>query len=189
MEIERKTIEALCAEIQQLGKEAFVERYPGAFLLAMGRLEAREIRAAVTRRPPKAERLDPTVRFVLGDRPRHDLSVAHPLAGHAFHMGPTPEGTGVRIGRGEKNDVVVPDTSVSERHCRIEIADEGVVIVDLGSTNGTSVNLERLSAGEPVVLADEDILTVGRYSFQLLTAGACYEELSQLRPAQPEEGE
>ena len=52
--------------------------------------------------------------------------------------------------------------------------------IDVGSTNGTTVNLERLEPMRPKVLADEDILTLGRYSFQLLSAATMYSELALL---------
>jgi hypothetical protein len=44
------------------------------------------------------------------------------------------------IGRGSANDFVIPDPSVSSTHCQIIVSDEGVVLRDLHSTNGTYVN-------------------------------------------------
>ncbi len=45
----------------------------------------------------------------------------------------------VRVGTSRSNDLVIEDHTVSRRHFEIEIADEGAVIRDLGSTNGTDV--------------------------------------------------
>ncbi len=45
------------------------------------------------------------------------------------------------LGRGAANDFTVADPSVSTHHCRIEVADGKVSLQDLGSTNGTFVNL------------------------------------------------
>ncbi len=44
------------------------------------------------------------------------------------------------FGRGDATDFTIPDPSVSTRHCRVLVADDGVILQDLGSTNGTSVN-------------------------------------------------
>jgi hypothetical protein len=45
-----------------------------------------------------------------------------------------------RIGRNEENDFTIPHTSVSGSHCEITISEAGVLLKDLGSTNGTFVN-------------------------------------------------
>ncbi len=43
----------------------------------------------------------------------------------------------VRIGRGENNDLVLEDTLVSSEHARIVSSEDGFLLEDLGSTNGT----------------------------------------------------
>ena len=43
------------------------------------------------------------------------------------------------VGRGSTCDVVVPDRSVSRRHCVAKLVDDGVEIADLGSANGLFV--------------------------------------------------
>ncbi|HEX5221652.1 MAG TPA: FHA domain-containing protein [Verrucomicrobiae bacterium] len=45
-----------------------------------------------------------------------------------------------RIGRGEDNDFVINHGSVSTHHCEITLSDNGVLLKDLGSTNGTFIN-------------------------------------------------
>jgi pSer/pThr/pTyr-binding forkhead associated (FHA) protein len=44
------------------------------------------------------------------------------------------------IGRRADQDIVLHDPSVSRAHARIDAASDRVVIIDLGSTNGTLVN-------------------------------------------------
>ena len=51
---------------------------------------------------------------------------------------------GQTIGR-EGCDVMVPDPDVSRRHAMIHGVDEGLGVEDLGSTNGTFVNGERVT--------------------------------------------
>jgi hypothetical protein len=45
-----------------------------------------------------------------------------------------------RVGRDPDNDIVIEHSSVSRRHCELQLLDDGaVLLVDLGSKNGTSV--------------------------------------------------
>lgn len=63
------------------------------------------------------------------------------------------------IGRAKENDVVLSDPRVSRRHARIEAGAGTATLVDLGSTNGTFVNGERV--GEPLRLTPGNLLTFG----------------------------
>ncbi|TLD68742.1 FHA domain-containing protein [Phragmitibacter flavus] len=49
-----------------------------------------------------------------------------------------------RIGRAQDNDLVVPDGSVSSYHGEIFVTPNGIDFHDLGSTNGTHVNGQRV---------------------------------------------
>ena len=63
------------------------------------------------------------------------------------------------LGRGSDCDVVVDDPGVSRRHLEIKVTPDAVVATDLGSTNGTFVE------GNPVTaatLVDGNTLTIGR---------------------------
>ena len=62
------------------------------------------------------------------------------------------------IGRAEACDLRIPLGEISRKHCTVVIADDGLVIQDLGSSNGTFVNSKRvqqakLGAGDSVRLA------------------------------------
>lgn len=63
------------------------------------------------------------------------------------------------IGRLADCAVIVNDANVSRRHAQIHRSGSGFVISDLGSTNGTYVNGERLVADHR--LADGDIVSIG----------------------------
>ena len=65
----------------------------------------------------------------------------------------------VTIGRVEGNDVVVHDSAMSRQHARIEVTDDGLTIVDLGSLNGVLLNGERMEQAR--VLEEGDVLQVG----------------------------
>jgi pSer/pThr/pTyr-binding forkhead associated (FHA) protein len=63
------------------------------------------------------------------------------------------------IGNGEDCDVVVAQPRVSGRHCRLTETADGYVLEDLGSSNGTYVNGERIAAETRVSAADR--ITLG----------------------------
>lgn len=63
------------------------------------------------------------------------------------------EGT-LGIGRGSENRVDLVDPRVSRRHARILRTESGVVIEDLGSTNGTRVNGMRIAEATRIVPGD-----------------------------------
>src|SRR6187431_2010694 len=52
------------------------------------------------------------------------------------------------IGRAEGNDIMIPDGSVSSRHGEILVKGDGIELVDLGSTNGTHVNGQRVERAD-----------------------------------------
>ena len=63
------------------------------------------------------------------------------------------------IGRGTEADIVVDDTGVSRRHVKFEVTDFGTILTDLGSTNGTYVEDEKV---KEVTLVDGNAVTIGR---------------------------
>jgi hypothetical protein len=57
------------------------------------------------------------------------------------------------IGRSEENDIVIQDPNVSRRHARLSRSENGFVVEDLGSTNGTlldgaPIDRERIEDGD-----------------------------------------
>lgn len=65
------------------------------------------------------------------------------------------------IGRDLSNDIVINDAEVSRRHARLVLQAGGYVLEDLGSTNGTSVNGQRLLG--PYTLRIGDVITLGEH--------------------------
>jgi hypothetical protein len=63
------------------------------------------------------------------------------------------------IGRAMDVDIVLDDPGVSRRHSEVHVVDGKARVIDLGSTNGTFVDGERVHAG---TLADGSTITVGR---------------------------
>jgi hypothetical protein len=63
------------------------------------------------------------------------------------------------MGRDVTNEVVLGDSEVSRQHARITQTPGGFVLEDLGSTNGTFINGERLVA--PRILSAGDLVGLG----------------------------
>lgn len=67
------------------------------------------------------------------------------------------------IGRDELADIVLDDPGISRRHCEVRVTNDGPRLVtsirDLGSTNGTFVNGQRITSAR---LDEGDQVTIGR---------------------------
>jgi len=69
------------------------------------------------------------------------------------------------LGRGSAMDVQVKDSEVSRRHSMIEVRAEGVVLIDLGATNGTWVGGERV---DQVEISNQSEFTLGSTTLMLI---------------------
>jgi hypothetical protein len=80
-----------------------------------------------------------------------------PMPGKEFPI----EKAEVFIGRDIGNDIVINDPEVSRRHARIYLQGNMYIIEDLGSTNGTSVNGQKLTG--PYMLRAGEQITFGEH--------------------------
>ncbi len=82
-----------------------------------------------------------------------------------MRSGPTPgatfslEGDQLIIGRDSSSGVAINDAEVSRKHARLTFQGGKYVLEDLGSTNGTFVNGQRLAS--PTVLKSGDVVSLG----------------------------
>ena len=63
------------------------------------------------------------------------------------------------VGRSPGADIVIGAGYVSGRHARFSLMGQNLFVEDLGSTNGTAVNGQLISA--PTALHNKDVVTVG----------------------------
>ncbi len=63
------------------------------------------------------------------------------------------------LGRSSKADITVDDAGVSRKHVELRITPDGVILTDLGSTNGTFVEGHKVDAA---TLLDGNQITIGR---------------------------
>ncbi|WP_245719090.1 FHA domain-containing protein [Micromonospora rhizosphaerae] len=101
------------------------------------------------------------------------------MRGFRFRVGREP----LVIGRAPTADVVVEDPHLSRRHAAVRRTDEGVSLVDLGSTNGTWLNDRRITGAEQ--LADGDVIRIGRTELRFFDPGLAQTDLLGLRFAAP----
>jgi hypothetical protein len=100
-----------------------------------------------------------------GQAPQARLYVADgPDRGRAFAFNGEP----LIIGRSRLCGLALSDGQASKEHCRIEWTDEGYVLSDLASTQGTVVNGEKT---ERAVLHDLDRIGVGSTTLVFETDG------------------
>ncbi|GLZ81272.1 hypothetical protein Afil01_60790 [Actinorhabdospora filicis] len=77
---------------------------------------------------------------------------------YAIAMGQTT------IGRGEQAQIRLPDVGISRRHARVDYDGNQVLVTDLGSTNGTLVNGQRITT---VAIRLGDVIQLGTTSLTL----------------------
>ncbi|MBM4431547.1 MAG: FHA domain-containing protein [Chloroflexi bacterium] len=76
----------------------------------------------------------------------------------------------ITLGRGRDNNVVLADDLVSRRHAQIQQRGQELILVDLGSKNGTFVNDRRLQA--PHTLQPGDRISLGQTTLVVETGVA-----------------
>ena len=94
-----------------------------------------------------------------------------------MRSGPTPgkafplEKEEILLGRDLANDIPISDPEISRRHARFMMQGESFLVEDLGSTNGTFLNGQRVSspqqlrAGDVITLGEDIVLAVEQMGF------------------------
>ncbi len=87
-----------------------------------------------------------------------NLRLIRSSSGESFDLPPNVD---LIIGRDDSADIVIPDAVVSRRHASVRQEADGIIVTDLGSSLGMSVNGEkcrhgRLVAGDTLTLASID---------------------------------
>ena len=80
------------------------------------------------------------------------------------------------IGRTNVADIVVRDSYVSKLHAMLKVYGNAVVLLDLNSTNGTTVNSREV---EKTILKSNDIISLGRHRLKIENAPAISTEMAE----------
>ena len=87
----------------------------------------------------------------------------------------------VIMGRGTDTNCRIQDPSISRRHCQITNTPQGLLIADLGSSNGTFVNGQRIA--QWVSLNPGDVVVLGQNQVEIHPGGR--QQTFQGQPGQP----
>jgi pSer/pThr/pTyr-binding forkhead associated (FHA) protein len=139
------------AEYRRLGPQSFVRAYPWPVLVVAG---IGGVLNGTTSRSGTMVAMN------------SDLVQATALAGRVF---PVVKGRNsvrgpVTIGRTSDNDLVIPEYTISTRHCLLALVDGEYRLTDMGTTNGTLVNEAPLTPRKPYRLQGGETLRMGRFS-------------------------
>jgi pSer/pThr/pTyr-binding forkhead associated (FHA) protein len=72
------------------------------------------------------------------------------------------------LGRDPNNDVVLDSANVSSVHARIYFRNKSLWVEDMGSTNGTYLNDQKLQPNTPVAVRPRDMLRLGDVLFRIV---------------------
>ena len=96
-------------------------------------------------------------------------------------------GSTLRAGRGKTNDIIISDRDVSRFHAIFSSSENGVVLSDLSSTNGTLVNGRRittpvdLSSGDKIMMGNVKVAVQLHHTDDITTGDATRTALSDLQ--------
>ncbi len=113
----------------------------------------------------------------MADAPRYALQiVSGRYQGTAV---PLAEGAEILVGRESDLDLVLAEDMVSRKHARIAVKDGEILLTDLGSTNGTFVNGQKVKRAK---IAEGDRVLVGTSLMKVVRAEAVRQAELALTP-------
>ena len=108
-----------------------------------------------------AKTIEFSIRHVEAQKAAHCLTLVHGVAvRRAVPITAAP----LVLGRDPALAFHLPDADVSRTHCSLRVQGDVVLVSDLGSTNGTFVDGERVRAERPLPVSS--LLQIGRHAFK-----------------------
>ncbi len=83
----------------------------------------------------------------------------------------------ILIGRSEFADILIEDRFASKVHAMILVYSDGLVLIDLNSANGVTVNSQKVKC---VVLRDDDIIQIGHHRLKVVDAPPLSDEMREV---------
>lgn len=163
-----RKIESFLDDARSLACDAFEGRHGGAFML-------------LTATGFKLDGSNASTEMILLDAPEDAGERTAGVSVLVFPIQPTEASHThlITVGRTSKNDVTIPDISISRFHAYFKRGSDGrYQVLDAGSTNGTTVNgfsVPTQGAGAPVDLKSGDSVRLGQTDFTFLEAEALRE--------------
>jgi hypothetical protein len=139
-------------------------------------------------RPGSAQQPDgsPDVHPAQGSYPRSGPRLI--LKGAAGEVTEYPLGDSNVLGRSTTADVRLTDREVSRKHSQIDLAGDKFVLSDLGSSNGTFLNGERILEPTPLEEGDEVMIGTSKMEFRLTRGGLRPKNAEIVHTGAPERG-
>jgi len=148
------------AELSKIGRAAFQVKYRGNILLGEGMV------AKLSERPLAWQRR------TLASIPSSDVSTVTAVVGRVWRVRKDPgggqRGPNITLGQSADNDIVVPEYTVSTKHCEFIFDPAGMSILDRNSLNGVKLNGVLIEPGASCRIKSGYALTLGRLSMVFL---------------------
>jgi hypothetical protein len=159
----------LVLELRKLGEVAFERKYPYGFL-------------EVVFTPPATAQMDDG--NTAGTRLGGGMASKDPSlpASYIPLTKSDPDSPHISVGRSEKNDVVIRAWGISKRHAVFLPSENGdLLLMDVGSSNGTTVNGESIGSEQRVKLFTGDVISFWWYVFEFVYLKHLIKSLQHLR--------
>jgi pSer/pThr/pTyr-binding forkhead associated (FHA) protein len=127
--------------------------------------------------------------FLLSSAPGQELESEAPDNGPIFELVENTSGRrfrlkdGVNIVGRENCDILLLDGTVSRRHAQVTIENGLVILMDLGSSNGTQVDGTRIGPNQPVPLANNSTIRFGNATMTVVAPTGAAEATIMAEPA------
>lgn len=95
-------------------------------------------------------------------------------------------GQAISIGRGPESGLPLANPMVSRQHAEVRLVPEGIVLTDLGSSNGTFVNGARLLPHQPTLLAPGGSFEIAPFLVTYQVASASDDPAAESQVALPD---
>lgn len=115
-----------------------------------------------------------------------DIGNVTGMASHSIVKKETTIGRADSAGaKGDKPalDITIPEDTISAFHATIEYQNNNFFLIDQRSTNGTSLNSQRIPSGEPQRLKSGDIISFDKFTFKFTLPISAERGGTVLRPA------
>ncbi|MFH1807414.1 MAG: FHA domain-containing protein [Pseudomonadota bacterium] len=174
MSTEQQTIRDFIDTARNVTAESFEKRYLHPFLLGREVLEEEFSFATAIATVDEMERGDRQTGLRIRD---WVLPVQRPEG--ASKVGSLR----VFVGRASNNDLSIPHPTVSKLHAYFTLEGSRWWIVDVGSSNGTTVNGMKAPARAKTAVYDKDVVVFGRCAFSFLLPRSLYELVASMASA------
>ena len=162
-------LRVLAAELEELGRKGFRDRYPcGFLLLSLSPTQSKLGLEFQTLQLP-GQQPGPRKGRVAADR-------AIPL----LKTDRNARRSKIMVGRQSTNDVIIRSSNISKEHACLHLTlRKSYKVQDLGSTNGTRVNGVKLTGKKKQSLTTGDLVLFWQYLFEFVSLSALIKRLGR----------